>query len=213
VKEITSNALYWWNGRTLNANSFFNNQSGAPRPFDNANQWAASFGGPVKKDKTFFFVDTEGLRLIEAKPKEERSSRSPNQRLDLRGSAALALLCSRKERIIAHRAACRYQEPFSSRLRNLGASPRTLRRQKLCGQQPRRQVAARKAWQSSDQPDWLTEQVYLQRIQPRLCGLTNSTIASALFVSKPYAADIRAGRRGPHPRHWSALSELVGVWK
>jgi hypothetical protein len=58
------NALYWWNGRTLNANSYFNNQSGAPRPFDNANQWAASFGGPIKKNKTFFFVDTEGLRFV-----------------------------------------------------------------------------------------------------------------------------------------------------
>jgi Carboxypeptidase regulatory-like domain/TonB dependent receptor len=58
------NALYWWNGRALNANSFFNNQNGAPRPFDNANQWAASFGGPIKKNKTFFFVDTEGLRFV-----------------------------------------------------------------------------------------------------------------------------------------------------
>jgi hypothetical protein len=58
------NALYWWNGRTLNANSFFNNQNGAPRPFVNANQWAASFGGPIGKDKTFFFVDTEGLRFV-----------------------------------------------------------------------------------------------------------------------------------------------------
>jgi CRISPR-associated protein Cas1 len=75
----------------------------------------------------------------------------------------------------------------------------------------RRQVAARKAWQSSDQPGWLTEQVYLQRIQPRLSGLTNSTIASALFVSKPYAADIRTGRRRPHPRHWPALAQLAGV--
>jgi len=58
------NALYWWNGRALNANSFFNNQNGAPRPFDNANQWAASFGGPIKKGKTFFFLDTEGLRFV-----------------------------------------------------------------------------------------------------------------------------------------------------
>lgn len=58
------NALYWWNGRALNANSFFNNQNGAPRPFVNANQWAASFGGPIKKGKTFFFVDTEGLRFV-----------------------------------------------------------------------------------------------------------------------------------------------------
>ena len=58
------NALYWWNGRALNANGFFNNQNGAPRPFVNANQWAASFGGPIRKDKTFFFVDTEGLRFL-----------------------------------------------------------------------------------------------------------------------------------------------------
>jgi len=58
------NALYWWNGRVLNANSYFNNQSGTPRPFVNANQWAASIGGPIKKDKTFFFVDTEGLRFV-----------------------------------------------------------------------------------------------------------------------------------------------------
>ncbi|HWO35915.1 MAG TPA: TonB-dependent receptor, partial [Candidatus Acidoferrum sp.] len=58
------NALYWWNGRILNANSYFNNQNGTPRPFVNANQWAASIGGPIKKDKTFFFVDTEGLRFV-----------------------------------------------------------------------------------------------------------------------------------------------------
>ena len=48
------NALYWWNGSVLNANSYFNNQSDTPRPFVNANQWAASIGGPIKKDKTFF---------------------------------------------------------------------------------------------------------------------------------------------------------------
>ena len=58
------NALYWWNGDILNANSYFNNQSGTPRPFVNANQWAASIGGPIKKDKTFFFLDTEGLRFV-----------------------------------------------------------------------------------------------------------------------------------------------------
>jgi hypothetical protein len=26
-----------------------------------------------------------------------------------------------------------------------------------------------------------------------------------------YAADIRAGRRRPHPRHWQALAQLVGA--
>jgi hypothetical protein len=58
------NAIYWWNGRIMNANNFFNNQSDQPRAFVNDNQWAASFGGPIKKDSTFFFVDTEGLRVI-----------------------------------------------------------------------------------------------------------------------------------------------------
>ena len=58
------NALYWWNGSKLNANSYFNNQTGTPNPFVNANQWAASIGGPIVKDKTFFFVDTEGLRFL-----------------------------------------------------------------------------------------------------------------------------------------------------
>ena len=58
------NAIYWWNGRAMNANSYFNNQTHTPRAFDNANQWAASFGGPIRKDKTFFFVNTEGLRVL-----------------------------------------------------------------------------------------------------------------------------------------------------
>lgn len=58
------NGVYYWNGRAFNANDWLNNQAGNPRPFDNANQWAASIGGPIKKDKFFFFVNTEGLRVI-----------------------------------------------------------------------------------------------------------------------------------------------------
>src|SRR5271166_938829 len=60
------NAEYWWNGRTMNSNNWFNNNTDpvTPRPFSNANQWAASVGGPIIKNKTFFFFDTEGLRFI-----------------------------------------------------------------------------------------------------------------------------------------------------
>jgi hypothetical protein len=33
----------------------------------------------------------------------------------------------------------------------------------------------------------------------------------ALGVSEPYSSEIQAGRRIPHPRHWRALTELVGI--
>ncbi|MHB8541542.1 MAG: TonB-dependent receptor [Candidatus Acidiferrales bacterium] len=58
------NAIYNWNGRTLNANSFFNNRFGVARSFDNVNQWAASLGGPIIKNRTFFFVNQEGIRIV-----------------------------------------------------------------------------------------------------------------------------------------------------
>jgi hypothetical protein len=62
--QFHGNAEYWWTGRAMDANDWFNNLNGASRPFANNNQWAASIGGPIKKDKTFFFLNTEGLRYI-----------------------------------------------------------------------------------------------------------------------------------------------------
>jgi CRISPR-associated protein Cas1 len=75
----------------------------------------------------------------------------------------------------------------------------------------REQIAARKAWEGSHESELISEQTYSQDIQPRLAEFTNSAIASALRVSKPYAAEIRKGRRRPHPRHWLVLAQLVDV--
>jgi len=63
------NANYWWNGRVMNANDYFhtNYQDQAldqPRGFVNANQYAGSFGGPIWKNKAFFFFNYEGLRVL-----------------------------------------------------------------------------------------------------------------------------------------------------
>src|SRR5580704_11818258 len=57
-------AVYTWTGRALNANDPLNKAAGNPRPFENNNQWAANLGGPIIKNKAFFFVNTEGIRYI-----------------------------------------------------------------------------------------------------------------------------------------------------
>ena len=74
----------------------------------------------------------------------------------------------------------------------------------------RRHAVERKAWHSADNPDWLTKEAYREKVQPRLAGITVPTISAALGVSEPYATDIRAGWRVPHPRHWQILASLVG---
>ena len=58
-------AQWQYNSSGLNANDFFNNLNGVPRPKAVSNQYAAQVGGPIKRDKLFFFVDTEGIRFVE----------------------------------------------------------------------------------------------------------------------------------------------------
>lgn len=65
TNSLHGDAKYLWTGRSLNARDYFN-KSTDPQPFTNNNQWAVSAGGPIKKDKTFFFVNFEGLRYIMA---------------------------------------------------------------------------------------------------------------------------------------------------
>jgi hypothetical protein len=74
-----------------------------------------------------------------------------------------------------------------------------------------RNAAARWSWDPSSQPAWLNEETYARRIQPLLAECTTSAISSTLGVSWVYAKYIRLGQRRPHPRHWQALAQLVGV--
>ncbi|MBZ5622864.1 MAG: carboxypeptidase regulatory-like domain-containing protein [Acidobacteriia bacterium] len=58
------NAGWFYNGRVMNANDFFNNASATPRPFSVSNEWEDSLGGRIIKNKLFFFFDNEGLRYV-----------------------------------------------------------------------------------------------------------------------------------------------------
>jgi Carboxypeptidase regulatory-like domain/TonB dependent receptor len=52
----------------LDANTFFNNQAGAPRAPLRKNQFGGAFGGPIKKNKTFFYAVYEGIRETQGVP-------------------------------------------------------------------------------------------------------------------------------------------------
>ena len=55
LREYNRNTLFA-------ANDWFNNRSGVQRAPLIRNQFGGNFGGPIKKDKAFFFFDYEGLR-------------------------------------------------------------------------------------------------------------------------------------------------------
>jgi len=56
-------ALYeFFRNDELDATNFFANRAGRDKPFRLRNQFGAAVGGPILRDKTFFFGDYEGLR-------------------------------------------------------------------------------------------------------------------------------------------------------
>lgn len=62
TNEFHGSAYEFLRNRVLNATDFFTNSTGQQKPAFTQNQFGASIGGPVKKDKTFFFAGYEGYR-------------------------------------------------------------------------------------------------------------------------------------------------------
>jgi Carboxypeptidase regulatory-like domain len=96
------NANYFWNGRVMNANDYFHTDfsdpsNDLPRGFVNANQYAASFGGPIIKNKAYFFWNYEGLRVLIPVTNEEILTPTPafeNAILDNLTSPAVGMAAS-----------------------------------------------------------------------------------------------------------------------
>ncbi len=70
INIVTKSGTNDWHGSAfdflrntaLNARNFFDLASAGPQQPFHLNQFGGSFGGPIRKDKTFFFVDYEGVR-------------------------------------------------------------------------------------------------------------------------------------------------------
>src|SRR6266404_2395669 len=56
-------AFEYFRNDVLDANDWFSNFNHLPKPAERQNDFGGVFGGPVIKDKTFFFFSYEGLRL------------------------------------------------------------------------------------------------------------------------------------------------------
>jgi hypothetical protein len=70
IKFVTKSGTNSFHGGTFyqgrntffDANYYFNNQTGLPRDIIKLRQWGAHVGGPIKKDKLFFFGNYENFR-------------------------------------------------------------------------------------------------------------------------------------------------------
>ena len=62
--DIFHGELLWYNRNNhFAANDWFNNQAGIAKPALNQNQFGGSIGGPIKKDKLFFYSNYEAVRV------------------------------------------------------------------------------------------------------------------------------------------------------
>ena len=63
TNEFHGTAFEFLRNDKLDANNFFN--SGRPKPPYRQNQYGGTFGGPIRKDRTFFFASYQGTRIRE----------------------------------------------------------------------------------------------------------------------------------------------------
>jgi hypothetical protein len=63
TNQLHGSAFEFFRNDVLNANDWANNWNGAPRSAIRWNNFGGSLGGPIKKDKLFFFGDYQGQRF------------------------------------------------------------------------------------------------------------------------------------------------------
>ncbi len=62
TSKFHGDAFEFFRNEKLNANDWFLNQQGKPRPVLKQNQFGGSFGGPIPKTGAFFFLNYQGTR-------------------------------------------------------------------------------------------------------------------------------------------------------
>ena len=68
TNSFHGNMYEFFRNKVLNANGYCFSADGCPKPQFNQNQFGGTFGGPIKKDRTFFFASYEGRRIRQGIP-------------------------------------------------------------------------------------------------------------------------------------------------
>ena len=68
TNQFHGNVYEFFRNKVLNANSYCFSPDGCPKPQFNQNQFGGTFGGPIVKDRTFFFTSYEGRRIRQGIP-------------------------------------------------------------------------------------------------------------------------------------------------
>jgi len=63
TNQFHGNVSYYFRNEALDANNWFANANRQPKPKERQNLFGGVFGGPIKRDRLFFFASYEGLRL------------------------------------------------------------------------------------------------------------------------------------------------------
>jgi len=66
TNQFHGSVYEFFRNSVMDANDWFNNKNGNPIPALKRNDFGGSVGGPIRKDKTFFFFDYEGIRERDA---------------------------------------------------------------------------------------------------------------------------------------------------
>jgi hypothetical protein len=68
TNEFHGSLYHYKRHEQFNANNFFNNREGLSKPLGRYNTFGGTIGGPIKKDKLFFFASQENWRITQAGP-------------------------------------------------------------------------------------------------------------------------------------------------
>src|SRR6516165_7840885 len=86
TNQFHGSGYEFFRNSVMDANTWFNNANGESIPALKRNNFGGTFGGPIRKDKTFFFVDYEGLREHTAASSSLMSVPAPCMRGDASAS-------------------------------------------------------------------------------------------------------------------------------